>query len=186
MRALTMMMVAMDGKVLPPESGGESAAAASRIPHAARRVAGGRVSCYRPAMSPAPAPVELSFRAGILHATVRASAVDSGNADRLCREIESGIESHGRRFRGLLVDMAAVGFMNSRGLAVCIDLARATGEAGGRAAVIGLSQDLVRMFSLMQVDRLLVPCGDEASARTYLLSGEGGAAAGGGAASSED
>lgn len=139
-------------------------------------------------MSPTPVPVELSFHAGILRATVRAAAVDSGNADWLCRDIEAGIESHGRRFRGLLVDLSAVGFMNSRGLAVCIDLARAAGEAGGRAAVIGLSQDLGRMFSLMQVDKLLVPCADEASARTYLLSGEGGAAAGGGggAASSGD
>lgn len=130
-------------------------------------------------MSPAPAPVALSFHAGILHATVQASAVDSSNADRLCRDIEADIESRGRRFRGLLVDMAAVGFMNSRGLAVCIDLARAAREAGGRAAVIGLSADLGRMFSLMQVDRLLVPCADESSARTYLLSGDGGTATAG-------
>jgi anti-anti-sigma factor len=128
-------------------------------------------------MSPSPAAVELSFHGGILLATVRASAIDSGNADRLCRDIESGIASAGRRFRGLLMDMGAVGFMNSRGLAVCIDLARAASEAGGRAAVIGLSEDLARMFSLMKVDRLLVPCGDERSARAYLASGDAGPAA---------
>ncbi len=132
-------------------------------------------------MSPSPAPAELSFHRGILHATVRAAAIDSGNADRLCREIEAGILSAGRRFRGLLVDMNAVGFMNSRGLAVCIDLARAASEAGGRAAVVGLSDDLGRMFSLMQVDRLLVPCGDQRSARAYLASGEAGSGSGSGA-----
>lgn len=113
--------------------------------------------------------VTLHARAGVLVATVNVAAIDSGNADRIAAAVHAGIGREGRRLRGLVLDLAAVMFINSRGLAACIDVARAAGQAGAGAAVTMApgAEDLRRMFEVMRVDRLL-PIADDLAAATRL------------------
>jgi len=114
--------------------------------------------------------VTLNARSGVLVATINAAAIDSGNADRMAAAVHAGIQREGRRLRGLVLDLQAVGFINSRGLAACIDVARAAERAGARSAVATDSQDLRRMFDVMRVSRIL-PIAADVAAATGLATG---------------
>jgi anti-anti-sigma factor len=106
---------------------------------------------------------------GVVVATIHATAIDTGNTDRLVRTVSAAIEAAGRGLRGLVLDLSAVEFINSRGLAGCIDLSKSADRAGGRAAVCGLTEDLARMIEVMRVDRILPIAADVAAARTLVL-----------------
>jgi len=117
--------------------------------------------------------VHLTRGGGVIVAAVRAPAVDTGNAERLVEAVGPAIDA-ARGLRGLVLDLSSVGFLNSRGLAACIDLARRAEAAGAAAVACGLGPDLARMFEVMRVDRLLAIVPDVDAAREHLRRGTSG------------
>ncbi len=124
-------------------------------------------------MSDASRLVELERSGGVLVASVRAPAIDSGNAERLVAIVGEAVDA-ARGLRGVVLDLTAVDFLNSRGLAACIDLARRAEAAGARTAACGLGPELARMFEVMRVDRLMAIVADVDAARERVRRGTDG------------
>ncbi|MFK7962171.1 MAG: STAS domain-containing protein [Phycisphaerales bacterium] len=71
------------------------------------------------------------------------------------REGTEAMESIGIRLRGVVLDLTAVNFMNSGGLAACIDVAKQAKRAGVGCVGAGLGEELERLITVMKVESLI-------------------------------
>lgn len=63
----------------------------------------------------------------------------------------------------LVIDMSQITFINSMGLGMCIDFRNRINKAGGKAALLGMNQQLLDLFKMVKVDRLFTIARDSAA-----------------------
>lgn len=97
-------------------------------------------------------------------ARVRVASLDSITGPRIEATLSEAIRRAGRSLRGVVLDLGDVDFMNSTGLAVCIDAAKQARDRGFAVATCGLRSDVAKIFELMKVDRLIPPHPDTKAA----------------------
>lgn len=86
---------------------------------------------------------------GALVIEVRAKRLDSSNSARFKSRMADYVNAGRAR---LAIDLSAVEFMDSTGLAALISTLKAASSGGG-LAVFGLNERLKRLFSITRLDR---------------------------------
>lgn len=86
---------------------------------------------------------------------INAPDLDAALGAIAARDGAAAIEAAGIRLRGVVLDLTAVSFMNSGGLAACIDVARQAGKAGVRCVAAGLGDELERLIEVMKLGSLI-------------------------------
>jgi anti-anti-sigma factor len=69
-------------------------------------------------------------------------------------EMVAGALSQHTVIRWLALDLSDITFINSMGLGMCIDFRNRVNKTGGKAALVGMNQQLTDLFKMVKVDRL--------------------------------
>ncbi len=68
--------------------------------------------------------------------------------------VAPAIEQLGKAMKWLVLDMSQVTFVNSMGLGMCIDFRNRAVKAGGKAALLGMNQQLTDLFKMVKIEKL--------------------------------
>ena len=97
---------------------------------------------------------EVSIREGVVLARLVGSTIEEHRGKAIVATVTTVIDQAGDATRLLVLDFAEVRFINSSGLASCIELRNELSEKGVRTIAYRLSDELLAMFRNMKLDDL--------------------------------
>jgi anti-anti-sigma factor len=105
-------------------------------------------------------PVAMTFRSGVLTVAPTGPSITTSDATRIQAAVSTRLDEAGAALRALVLDLAAVSYMNSMGLGVCIEMRNRAARRGARCIVTGMQKPIADLFDLMKVDRLFEVAAD--------------------------
>ena len=97
---------------------------------------------------------EVSIREGVVLARLVGSTIEEHRGKAIVAAVTTVIDQAGDATRLLVLDFAEVRFINSSGIASCIELRNDLNEKGVRTIAYRLSDELLAMFRNMKLDDL--------------------------------
>ncbi len=98
--------------------------------------------------------VEVSTEAGVVMGRITAHAVEEREATVILVAVKQAIEQAGDGLRCVVLDFAEVNFINSSGLAACIQLRNEANAQGAQTIVYRPKDEVNQVFKMVRVDRL--------------------------------
>jgi len=124
---------------------------------------------YDRAVPEAPAePVAISSKDGVVTARLGAGPVETRQAAMLLDRVKPALESAGTGLRLVVLDFGVVDFINSSGLAACVELRNAADAAGAPTVIHRPSTAVEDLFRMVKLDRLYEFTRDDDDLRRLL------------------
>ena len=98
--------------------------------------------------------VEISADGGVVTAKIVAPSVEERPANIILARTREAMEQIGDRLTNVVLDFGEVDFINSSGLAACIELRNGAAEKGARTILYQPRDDVLQVFTMVKVDRL--------------------------------
>jgi anti-anti-sigma factor len=98
--------------------------------------------------------VEISSDGGVVTAKITAPSVEERPANIILARTREAMEQLGEGLTNVVLDFGGVGFINSSGLAACIELRNGAAEKGARTILYQPTHDVLQVFTMVKVDRL--------------------------------
>ncbi len=98
--------------------------------------------------------LDVSTDEGIVTATVTAEAVEEREATALLAAVQDAMSQAGPDLRGVVLDLADVGFINSSGLAALIEIRNGADARGAPTILYRIRDDVTQLFTMVKIDRL--------------------------------
>lgn len=105
---------------------------------------------------------EVSAKPGVLQIKFIGPSVGQREVPIISDLVMPELERRLASLKRVVFDLSEINFMNSMGLGLCIDLRNRIVEAGGKAILFGLNQELAELFKMVKVDRLFTVAKDKA------------------------
>lgn len=101
--------------------------------------------------------------AGVTVVTVRdSSLLDSGTIEQFGREVYELVDA--RNKQKLILDFSSVRFLSSQALGVLLTLNKKSQAIKGKVALCGLREELMKIFKITQLDKILDFYADDSAA----------------------
>jgi anti-anti-sigma factor len=97
---------------------------------------------------------ELESKSGIITARLIGPSIGQREVPIITDIVGPAIDKSPIGFRWLVLDLSQITFMNSMALGMCIDFRNRTNKAKGKAALVGLNQQLLELFKMVKFDKL--------------------------------
>jgi anti-anti-sigma factor len=102
---------------------------------------------------------ELDSRGGVITVRLIGPSIGQREVPIITDIVGPAIDKAPLGFRWLVLDLSQITFMNSMALGMCIDFRNRAAKAGaagggGKAALVGLNQQLLDLFRMVKFDRL--------------------------------
>ncbi|MHC4776234.1 MAG: STAS domain-containing protein [Planctomycetota bacterium] len=98
--------------------------------------------------------VEISSDGGVVTAKITAPSVEERPANIILARTREAMEQLGEGLTNVVLDFGGVGFINSSGLAACIELRNGAAEKGARTILYQPTHAVLQVFTMVKVDRL--------------------------------
>ncbi len=98
--------------------------------------------------------VTVSNDGGVVTARIVASNVEEREATGILNAVKGAMGEAGERLRFVVLDFGEVEFINSSGLAACIELRNGADAQGAHTIVYRPKDDVNQVFRMVRVDRL--------------------------------
>jgi anti-anti-sigma factor len=98
--------------------------------------------------------VEISSDGGVVTAKIVAPSVEERPANIILAKTREAMEQIGDGLTNVVLDFGGVDFINSSGLAACIELRNGAAEKGARTILFQPTEDVLQVFTMVKVDRL--------------------------------
>lgn len=96
----------------------------------------------------------------------QASILDSVAVDTIANELYALVDE--RAIRKLILDFSPVRFLSSQMLGVLLSLHKKSKAVQGTVVICGLREDLMRVFRIMKIEKLLKFAADQEKARKFF------------------
>ncbi len=102
-----------------------------------------------------PSPfVEVTTSRGVLSAKLVGPSIGQHEATPILENVIRAMEGLGSKLRSVVLDFADVSFLNSTGLAACIEIRNRAHTQGVQVVAYRLNDDLTALFKMVKVERL--------------------------------
>ncbi|MHC4710556.1 MAG: STAS domain-containing protein [Planctomycetota bacterium] len=98
--------------------------------------------------------VEISADGGVVTAKIVAPSVEERPANIILAKTREAMEQIGDGLTNVVLDFGDVDFINSSGLAACLELRNGAAEKGARTILYQPRDDVLQVFTMVKVDRL--------------------------------
>jgi anti-anti-sigma factor len=98
--------------------------------------------------------VEISADGGVVTAKIVVPSVEERPANIILARTREAMEQIGDGLTNVVLDFGDVDFINSSGLAACIELRNGAAEKGARTILYQPRDDVLQVFAMVKVDRL--------------------------------
>ncbi|MHC4142132.1 MAG: STAS domain-containing protein [Planctomycetota bacterium] len=98
--------------------------------------------------------VEISADGGVVTAKIVAPSVEERPANIILARTREAMEQIGDGLTNVVLDFGDVDFINSSGLAACLELRNGAAEKGARTILYQPRDDVLQVFTMVKVDRL--------------------------------
>ena len=103
----------------------------------------------------APSPVvEVQSAGGVVTARILVESVEEQPAAVILEKTRAAMEAAGKGLRSVVLDFGGVNFINSSGLAACIEVRNYAANHGARAIVYRPREQVTLVFRMVRIDRL--------------------------------
>jgi anti-anti-sigma factor len=111
--------------------------------------------------------VEVATAGRVVRATFRGGSVEEDAAEALLRSVRQALERCEGGPTRLVLDFSAVTFINSVGLAACIELRNLVAASGTPTIVLGAAAPVRDLLRMVRVERLFHLVADEEELRRF-------------------
>jgi anti-anti-sigma factor len=101
-----------------------------------------------------PPVAEVTSAGGVVTARIRVDSLEEQPAAVILKQTRDAMAALGGGLRGVVLDLGGVSFINSSGLAACIEVRNFAAEHGARTVVYRPQEQVSLLFRMMRVDRL--------------------------------
>ncbi len=101
-----------------------------------------------------PNTVDVSTDGGIVTARVTTPAVEERQATVILQAVKAAIGKAGEALRFVVLDLDGVEFMNSSGLAACVELRNGAFAVGAPTILYRPQKEVDQVFRMLKLDRL--------------------------------
>lgn len=105
---------------------------------------------------PAAGVADVSTSGGIITVKITSHAIEEREAHAIMVPVKEAIAQTGDALRFVVLDLGEVNFINSSGLAACIELRSEADAVGARTIVYRPKDEVNQVFKMVRVDRLYV------------------------------
>jgi anti-anti-sigma factor len=98
--------------------------------------------------------VEISSDGGVVTAKITAPSVEERPANVILARMREAMEQVGEELTNVVLDFGEVDFINSSGLAACIELRNGAANKGARTILYQPTAGVLEVFTMVKVDRL--------------------------------
>jgi anti-sigma B factor antagonist len=98
--------------------------------------------------------VDITAAGGVVTARIIAPSVEERPANLILARTREAMEEVGDGLTDLVLDFSDVDFINSSGLAACIELRHGAAAKGARTIIYHPKDDVLQVFTMVKVDRL--------------------------------
>jgi anti-anti-sigma factor len=98
--------------------------------------------------------VEISADGGVVTAKIVAPSVEERPANIILEKTRAAMDQVGEELTNVVLDFGGVDFINSSGLAACIELRNGAAEMGARTILYQPTADVLQVFTMVKVERL--------------------------------
>jgi anti-anti-sigma factor len=96
----------------------------------------------------------MTFAAGVLSARLTGPSIGQREVPIITDLIVGELDQHSRDLKLLVLDMSQITFLNSMGLGMCVDFRNRVSKLGGKTAIVGLNEELTKLFKMVRFDKL--------------------------------
>lgn len=98
--------------------------------------------------------VDVSTDGGVITAAIAEPNVEEAQASVILERVRAAMDAVGEELQAVILDFGEVTFINSSGLAACIEVRNGAAEHGARTIVYRPREDVSDLFRMVKVDRL--------------------------------
>ena len=98
--------------------------------------------------------VDVTTAGGVLTARLVGPSIEERQATEILDSARSAIAEAGDAIRHVVLDFEDVSFINSSGLAACIEVRNAANAQGATTIIYRPSETVIQLFRMVKVDRL--------------------------------
>ncbi len=98
--------------------------------------------------------VAVSNEGGVITATIAVAMIEEREATTILENVKSAMNQAGEGLRWVVLDFGAVSFINSSGLAACIEIRNEATQHGVSTILYRPTEDVNELFKMVKVDRL--------------------------------
>ncbi len=103
---------------------------------------------------PGASVVTVTTEDGVVRASIVAPSVEEREAAALLEAVRGALRRAGHDLRCVVLDFGGVSFINSTGLAACIELRNGAQAKGAPTIIYGANAAVAGLFRMVRVDRL--------------------------------
>ena len=98
--------------------------------------------------------VDVTTESGVITARIRQPNVEEHEASIILERLRTAIEKTGSDLLAVVLDFGEVAFINSSGLAACIEVRNGAAALGAKTILYRPKEDVSKLFRMVKVDRL--------------------------------
>ncbi len=98
--------------------------------------------------------VVVTIDGGVVTARISEQNVEEHEASMILKTVRAAIEQAGDELRAVVLDFGEVAFINSSGLAACIELRNGAAAHDARTILYRPKDDVSDLFRMVKIDRL--------------------------------
>ncbi len=105
--------------------------------------------------------VDVTTEGGVITARICQPNVEEHEASIILERLRAAMEQTGSELQAVVLDFGEVTFINSSGLAACIEVRNGAAAQGARTILYRPREDVSNLFRMVKVDRLYAFAQDE-------------------------
>ncbi len=105
-------------------------------------------------VDPGASAINVTTEDGVVRAGIIAPSIEEREAAALLESVRGALRRAGRELRCVVLDFEGVSFINSTGLAACIELRNGAHTRGVPTIIYGANAAVAGLFRMIKVDRL--------------------------------
>ncbi len=98
--------------------------------------------------------VDVTTDNGVITARICKPNVEEHEASIILDRLRTAMQKAGSDLQAVIIDFGAVAFINSSGLAACIEVRNSAAEHGASTILYRTSDDVGNLFRMVKIDRL--------------------------------
>ena len=98
--------------------------------------------------------VDVTTDGGVTTARICQPNVEEHEASIILDRLRTAMQQTGSDLQAVVIDFGAVAFINSSGLAACIEVRNSAAEYGASTILYRMSDDVSNLFRIVKIDRL--------------------------------
>lgn len=98
--------------------------------------------------------VEVTVDDGVITAAISSASVEEVQVPVILDSVRRAMDRLGDDLQSVVLDFGEVGFINSSGLAACIEIRNGANEKGATTIIYRPRDEVVQVFRMVRVDRL--------------------------------